>query len=57
MATETANEQDSSSASSNTVADSSVWCEDGHNPRLLTEDGECPRCGQGCDVTLTVEEA
>lgn len=47
--------QGSEDASSKVTADPTVWCEDGHIPLLLDENDECPHCGQGYDVSITVE--
>lgn len=38
-------------------ADTTVWCEDGHTPKIVKEDrgvGICPECGNEFDIETEV---
>jgi len=38
--------------------DATVWCQDGHDPKLVSEDREihrCPECGREYRIEVTVE--
>lgn len=40
-------------------ATSTVWCEDGHDPKTVEQDrgvGICPECGAEYSITLEVEQ-